>query len=73
MSEIFGNSMQLMLKSMDFLWKKQEVIANNIANGICVALPAYVLLKYASGRRRELSPVMYILVAVCVLYFWTLV
>lgn len=38
MSEIFGNSMQLMLKSMDFLWKKQEVIANNIAN---VDTPGY--------------------------------
>lgn len=38
MSEVFGNSMQLMLKSMDFLWKKQEVIANNIAN---VDTPGY--------------------------------
>lgn len=38
MSEIFGNSMGLMLKSMDFLWKKQEVIANNIAN---VDTPGY--------------------------------
>ncbi len=56
-----------------FLCVTFTIFANNIANGICVALPAYVLLKYASGRRRELSPVMYILVAVCVLYFWTLV
>ncbi len=38
MAEIFGNSMQLMRKSMDFLWKKQEVIANNLAN---VDTPGY--------------------------------
>ena len=56
-----------------FLCVTFTIFANNIANGICVALPVYVLLKYTSGRRRELSPVMYILVAVCVLYFWTLV
>lgn len=55
-----------------FLCVTFTIFANNIANGICVALPAYVILKYASGKRKEVSPVMYVLVAVCVLYFCTL-
>ena len=38
MSELFGNSMDLMNKVMDWLWKKQEVIAENIAN---VDTPGY--------------------------------
>lgn len=55
-----------------FLCVTFTIFANNIANGICVALPAYVILKYASGKRKEISPVMYVLVAVCILYFCTL-
>lgn len=55
-----------------FLCVTFTIFANNIANGICVALPTYVILKYASGKRKEVSPVMYVLVAVCVLYFCTL-
>lgn len=38
MWDVFGNSMMLMRKSMDYIWKKQEVIANNIAN---VDTPGY--------------------------------
>lgn len=38
MGAIFGNSMDLMKKSMDYLWKKEEVLANNIAN---VDTPGY--------------------------------
>lgn len=49
------------------------IFANNIANGICVALPAYLILKLASGKWREVKPVMYILVAICVLYFYSIV
>lgn len=49
------------------------IFANNIANGICTALPVYVILKLATGRGRELSPVMYVLTGVCLLYFCTLV
>lgn len=56
-----------------FLCVTFTIFANNIANGICVALPAYLILKLASGKRKELSFVMYILVAVCLLYFYTLV
>ena len=33
MNDLFGNSFLMVQKSMDYLWKKQEVIADNIANG----------------------------------------
>ncbi len=33
MSNIFGNSIQMMGKSLDYLWLKQGVTSNNIANG----------------------------------------
>lgn len=56
-----------------FLCITFTIFANNIANGICVALPVYLILKLASGKRREVSPVMYIIVAVCLLYFCTLI
>ena len=49
------------------------IFANNIANGICTALPVYLLMKLFAGKRKEISPVMYVLVAVCALYFYTLV
>lgn len=48
------------------------IFANNIANGICVGIPVYVLLKLAAGRIREIPKVMYILLAVCLLYFTTI-
>lgn len=56
-----------------FLCVTFTIFANNIANGICIALPTYLILKFASGKRKEISPVMYILVAVCLLYFYTLI
>lgn len=56
-----------------FLCVTFTIFANNIANGICAALPAYVVLKLAAGKRKEISLVMYILVAVCLLYFYTLI
>ena len=49
------------------------IFANNIANGICAAIPAYFIMKIAAGKVKELSPVMYIMVAVCLLYFYTLI
>ena len=49
------------------------IFANNIANGICVALPAYLIMKIAAGKIREIEPVMYVLVVVCMLYFYTIV
>lgn len=48
------------------------IFANNIANGICVALPVYVLMKLASGRMKEVPKIMYVLIAVCILYFTTI-
>ncbi len=56
-----------------FLCVTFTIFANNIANGISVALPAYLILKLAAGKRKEISPVMCILVCVCLLYFFTLI
>jgi len=55
-----------------FLCVTFTIFANNIANGISVALPAYLVLKLAAGKWKEISPVMCILVCVCLLYFFTL-
>lgn len=49
------------------------IFANNIANGICVALPVYVVLKVSSGKVREVPKVMYGLLAVCILYFYSII
>ena len=48
------------------------IFANNIANGICTALPIYLIMKLATGKRKELSPVSYVLVAICMLYFYSI-
>ncbi|MDY3618062.1 NCS2 family permease [Agathobaculum sp.] len=79
---IIGVGMMSALKNIDFsdytesfpafLCVAFTIFANNIANGICVALPIYLLLKLASGRIREIPKVMYVLIAVCLLYFWTI-
>lgn len=44
------------------------VFASNIANGICLAIPAYFVLKIAAGKIKELSPVMYVMTAISILY-----
>lgn len=56
-----------------FLCVAFTVFANNIANGICIALPVYLLLKLVTGRKKEIAPILYIVVAVCLLYFYTLI
>lgn len=48
------------------------IFGNNIANGICAALPTYVIMKISSGKIKEIRPVMWILVAVCLLYFYSI-
>lgn len=48
------------------------IFGNNIANGICLAIPTYVILKMAAGKRKDIQPLMYILVMVCILYFYTI-
>ena len=48
------------------------IFGNNIANGICAALPTYVVMKLTAGKGREIRPVMWILVAVCLLYFYSI-
>lgn len=54
-----------------FLCVTFTIFANNIANGICVALPAYLVMKIATGKIKKIDPVMYVLVAVCLLYFYS--
>ena len=49
------------------------IFANNIANGICAAIPTYFIMKIAAGKIKEISKVMYILVIVCLLYFYSIV
>lgn len=49
------------------------IFANNIANGICLALPLYALMKVISGKHKELSKTMYIVVGVCFIYFYSLI
>lgn len=56
-----------------FLCVTFTIFANNIANGICVALPAYLVMKIATGKIKKIDPVMYVLVAVCLLYFYSIV
>ncbi len=48
------------------------IFGNNIANGICLAIPTYVILKLASGKGKDVQPLMYGLVVVCALYFYTI-
>lgn len=48
------------------------IFGNNIANGICAALPTYAVMKVASGKGKEIRPVMWVLVAVCILYFYSI-
>lgn len=48
------------------------IFGNNIANGICAAIPTYVVMKTATGKGKEIRPVMWILVAVCMLYFYSI-
>lgn len=49
------------------------LFANNIANGICTALPIYFILKVCSGRAKEMPKAMYLLLLVCVLYFYSII
>lgn len=56
-----------------FLCVAFTIFANNIANGICVAIPVYVILKLAARKNREIPLAMYALTAVCFLYFYTLI
>lgn len=48
------------------------IFGNNIANGICVAIPVYFILKIVTGKMKELTIPMYVLVAVCLLYFYSI-
>ena len=48
------------------------IFGNNIANGICLAIPVYLLMKLFSGKVKEIHPVLYVITAVCMLYFYTL-
>ena len=56
-----------------FLCITFTIFGNNIANGICIAIPVYLMMKLFAGKRKEISYVLYILTAVCALYFYTLI
>ena len=56
-----------------FLCIAFTLFGNNIANGICVTIPVYLLLKLISGKGKEINAVLIIVTAVCGLYFYTLV
>lgn len=47
-------------------------LAGNIANGICTAILSYLIMKTAAGKAKEIHAFMYLLGAVSVLYFYTL-
>lgn len=55
-----------------FLCIAFTIFANNIANGICVAIPSFVVMKLASKKAREIPPAMYIMTVVCFLYFYSI-
>ncbi len=54
MGEIFGNSISMMKKSLDYLWDRQTVISSNIAN---VDTPGYKagVLSFEENFKRELD------------------
>lgn len=52
-----------------FLCITFTIFASNIANGICLSIPTYVLLKIVSGKAKELTPTLYVLSGICILYF----
>lgn len=56
-----------------FLCIAFTIFGNNIANGICIAIPVYLLMKLMAGKRKEINSVLYILTAICILYFYTLI
>ncbi|MEY8000176.1 NCS2 family permease [Clostridium sp. Mt-5] len=49
------------------------IFANNIANGICVALPAYLILKISSGKVKEVSKPLYVIAIICLFYFYSII
>lgn len=49
------------------------IFANNIANGICIAIPAYLILKIATGKIKEVNITMYIVTIICFLYFYSII
>lgn len=49
------------------------LFASNIANGICMAIPAYMILKIVAGKFKEITPAMYVMTAVSILYLINIV
>jgi adenine/guanine/hypoxanthine permease len=45
------------------------VLASSIAEGIAFGFLAYTILKFASGKKNELHPMMYVLSALFIMYF----
>lgn len=56
-----------------FLCVTFTLFANNIANGICIAIPSYLILKIASGKFKEVNKSMIIVSIICLLYFYSII
>lgn len=48
------------------------IFGNNIANGITVAIPIYVIMKLASRRHKDLHPMIYVLLLLSILYYYSI-
>ncbi len=49
------------------------IFANNVANGICLAIPLYIIMKITAGKIKELPKTIYIVGIVCIGYFINLI
>ena len=65
---LFGNTISMAHKSLDFLWKQQEVIAANIAN---VDTPGYKNKLVAASKTKNTSKIRQAIdEADCLEYSW---
>lgn len=55
-----------------FLSVALTIFTFNVANGIAAAIIVYVILKVASGRKREIPKAMYPFALLLCYYFYTL-
>lgn len=56
-----------------FLCITFTIYGNNIANGICIGIPTYLLLKIVTGNIKGLNPIIYALSIISILYFVNIV
>jgi len=56
-----------------FLCIAFTIFSNNIANGICIAIPSYLILKIFSGKLKEVSVSLWITAIISILYFYIII